>query len=211
MVFVESLGFAAANSLHCAGMCGPLAGLFPGGLPGLLAYHGARAAAYTGLGALAGGLGSLGGTSAFASGGGFAMFLGGLMLLFALGLGRAQASASLLGNALPGIMRRAQLLPVSLRAGLLGACTPLLPCGLLYAALAAAILSGNPGTGAVSMLAFALGSCPLLVLAQVQLGWLRRHLGPKGMLRLSQGTLLIAGGVLLFRGWGQLSGIVACH
>ena len=39
-----------------------------------------------------------------------------------------------------------------------------LPCGFLYAALAAAAASGNPGMGAVAMLMFGLGTAPVLMI-----------------------------------------------
>jgi sulfite exporter TauE/SafE len=179
-------------------------------LRGLLAYHGARMASYVGVGSLAGSLGSLGNTESFAQSGGFAFFLGGIMLLFATGLGDRIGPLPGLGRALPQIMQKTRMLPLGLRAGMLGACTPFLPCGLLYAAIAAAAVTGSAGNGALSMLAFAIGSGPLLLLAQVQLGWLRRHLGPRGMLRLARGTMLVAGCVLLWRGWVEFSA-ANCH
>jgi sulfite exporter TauE/SafE len=43
-----------------------------------------------------------------------------------------------------------------------GAVNGLLPCGLVYAALGLVIAAGNPLTGALAMLAFGLGTAPLV-------------------------------------------------
>ena len=49
----------------------------------------------------------------------------------------------------------------------LGATLGLLPCGLLYAALAAAATTGSPGAGAAAMAAFGLGTVPSLAVIAV--------------------------------------------
>ena len=46
---------------------------------------------------------------------------------------------------------------------LLGLALGFLPCGFLYAAIAAAAASAQPGMGAVSMAAFGLGTAPVLM------------------------------------------------
>ena len=45
---------------------------------------------------------------------------------------------------------------------LFGAANGLLPCGLVYAALGLAVASGDAATGALAMIAFGLGTAPLL-------------------------------------------------
>jgi sulfite exporter TauE/SafE len=48
-----------------------------------------------------------------------------------------------------------------------------LPCGLVYGALAAAAFAGSPAAGAAAMLAFGIGTLPLLVAAGFTLSKLR--------------------------------------
>jgi hypothetical protein len=66
----------------------------------------------------------------------------------------------------------------------LGLATPLLPCGPLYFLLALALVSGSALRGAEFMLAFGLGTVPLLWLAQSQFQWLRARLSPLWLGRL---------------------------
>jgi sulfite exporter TauE/SafE len=172
-----------AGSLgHCAGMCGPFVlsqvasrlEAVPAarmrewhrlGGAALLPYHLGRATTYAGLGALA----------AAASG-----VLAGGRWLAALLLGLA--ALGLAATALPGLKRLLApagpsqgnwLLgrwagplfadPTGMRGWLLGAMLGFLPCGLLYAALAAAAATGEAVAGALGMLAFTAGTVPMLV------------------------------------------------
>lgn len=164
---------------HCSLMCGPLvlaqtiarleripAG--PGGelrrLAGaaLLPYQTGRLLTYAGLGAVAG-----------ATAGEMAS----LTLARMVGAGLLGLAALLLaGQALP---RRARSFaatsrwerwispwlaaPTGWRGLRLGLVLGLLPCGLLYAALAAAAASGTAWGGAMAMAAFGLGTVPALV------------------------------------------------
>ncbi|MEO6875295.1 MAG: sulfite exporter TauE/SafE family protein, partial [Opitutaceae bacterium] len=63
-------------------------------------------------------------------------------------------------------------------AAALGFATPLLPCGPLYFLLTLALLSGSALHGIEFMLAFGLGTVPLLWLAQSQSAWIRARLSP---------------------------------
>jgi len=60
------------------------------------------------------------------------------------------------------------------RAAMLGALTPLLPCGLLYALFAAEIATGSAGSGTLVGAAFAVGGVPALAAAQLGSRWLGR-------------------------------------
>ncbi|WP_179593380.1 sulfite exporter TauE/SafE family protein [Cupriavidus plantarum] len=51
----------------------------------------------------------------------------------------------------------------------------LVPCGMVYAALALALLAGNAASGALVMAAFGLGTLPNLVALSGVSGWLRRQ------------------------------------
>ena len=189
-----------ATSLHCAGMCGPLACVL-GGARGSESdaaltrsvYHVARLSAYASLGAVAGGVGRvplewLGhGVAQWAP-----WFLVVLLLALALRLDRRLPKPAVLARlslALPGLARR--LGPVG-GSALVGAATPLLPCAPLYLVIAMATFAGSALRGAEWMLAFGLGTVPLLWIAQAQMGWLRRHLGSTGLARLQFGLALSA-------------------
>jgi uncharacterized protein len=89
-------------------------------------------------------------------------------------------------------------------AAVMGAMTPLLPCGPLYFLIALSALSGSALRGAEFMLAFGLGTMPLLWLAQTQLGWLRRKLSPTGLLRFQTSLALVAAAVIGWRLRGTL-------
>ena len=172
------------TSLHCAGMCGPLAcGLLPvrgervdGGTVATV-YHLARLAGYTALGALAGGLGRL--PFSFVPGSvlrwlpwmGVLLFLG-----LALRWDRHLPKPALLARVSWRLRPAAGGGSPLAGAALLGFCTPLLPCGPLYFLVALSLLAGSALRGAEFMLAFGLGTVPLLWLAQAQFQLVRRRL-----------------------------------
>lgn len=174
------------TSLHCAGMCGPLAcGLMPvrgervdGGAVATV-YHLARLAGYTALGALAGGLGRL--PFSFVPGSvlrwlpwlGVFLFVG-LALRWDRHLPKPALLARVSWRVRPSAGGRSPLAG----AAVLGLCTPLLPCGPLYFLVALALLAGSALRGAEHMLAFGLGTVPLLWFAQAQFQWVRSRLPP---------------------------------
>lgn len=203
---VEAFAFGCANSLHCVGMCGPLA-LLAGGRPRTaLAYHAARTASYALAGGLAGALGLALGAGDHADGAAWFSFVLALALLaIACGLDKHLAVLPGLGSLAPRLARRAGELSAGARALWLGALTPLLPCGLLFAACAAAIAAGGPLAGATSMAAFALGAIPLLAIAQWQLPALTRRLGPVRVRRAARLAMLLTAALLAWRGAADLA------
>ena len=180
------------TSLHCAGMCGPLAcALMPvrkeDADPHLVStvYHATRLAGYTLLGALAGGLGR---APLQLLDSNFARYLPWFLVLFFVAM--AVRFDQRLPR-LPGLGRAYAAIAARLRgrsrlssAALLGAATPLLPCGPLYFLLSLALLSGSAVKGAETLLTFGLGTVPLLWLAQANFHWLRVRVGPERMARL---------------------------
>ncbi len=164
-----------AGSLHCVQMCGPI--LLSCTMPlarrssgyraaGHLFYHLGRIATYGLLGALAGGLGlSLEAVmpwqSAASIAAGAAMLLTGLWMLGSLRR--------------PELFQIAPVASVTRRAGRLitkdtvssklhlGLWLGLLPCGLVYAALLKALAMGNALDGALTMVAFGLGTAGSLL------------------------------------------------
>lgn len=167
------LSFGALGSLHCAGMCAPLACLAAAGRREALGlYHGARMLSYASAGALiaAGGI-----PLRHALGGPWVPFLLALpLLLFAL---RPAEPPLWLARLHARGARFAQAWPPARRALALGALTPLLPCGLFWAAAGASALAPGPAIAAAWMAAFAAGTLPGLLLTQstwLALGQARR-------------------------------------
>lgn len=185
---------ALAGAGHCLGMCAGISGALTFSLPpekqtgaALWVWQGlfstGRVFSYGLLGALAGGLGGgLMATLPVPRGAPF--FASGLlMLLLALTFAGRAAGLAWLERAGQGLWRRIQplvrrLLPVDgpVKALVLGMAWGLLPCGLVYSALALAVTAASVAGGALVMLVFGLVTMPTVMGAGVvtgRLGWLR--------------------------------------
>lgn len=117
-----------------------------------------------------------------------------------------QQWAQRLGRPRPARVHRIHL-PGELKAGAAGLLWPLLPCGLLHAALGLAALSSGPVEAGAVMAAFALTSAPGLVAG----GWLWRRIGGPGA-TASGGTwaIRLAGaGIALLMLWPFVRGVWA--
>ena len=160
------LGFV--GSLHCAGMCGPIALALPGGaglrfVIGRLAYNTGRIITYCVLGAL---FGVVGKSVVLA---GFQRSLSitlGLTLLFGFFATKSRPLLRPLNFLLTGLRSRMsgllrQRSLVSQAA--LGSLNGLLPCGLVYVACAGASTTGSVGQAIVYMGAFGLGTLPMML------------------------------------------------
>lgn len=194
------------TSLHCAGMCGPLAcSLLPvrgdrtDAQTVTSVYHIARLAGYGTLGALAGGIGR---TPLLWLSQSSLRWLPWVLVLFFLGLAlrwdRHLPKIAALGRLtwkLQAWMRGRSRLEA---AAALGFATPLLPCGPLYFILALALLSGSALRGVEVMLAFGLGTVPLLWLAQTQFHWVRQKLSPLWLARMRVALALTTAALI---GW----------
>jgi sulfite exporter TauE/SafE len=97
------------------------------------------------------------------------------------------------------------------RALLTGLLTPLLPCGLLWAAFAAAAVAGSALGGGSVMIGFAAGSLPVLALAQTQASVLARRIGSRPLAFLQRGAMLLAAVMLVYRGIAGLTTGTCCH
>lgn len=210
---LECFLFGAANSLHCLGMCGPLAACGAAGAAGTAAaYHVGRATSYATAGAVAGGVGAGLGSGALDTP---VAWISGLFALGLIGhaLGLQHRIPGLRGGPLGALLlrtqRRSLALPARRRAMALGLLTPLLPCGLLLSVYPAAMLAGSWHGGALALLGFAAGTLPALGLAQLNVGWLRSA-NPTRRARLQQGLLLATAVVLLWRAATTLQGSSCC-
>ena len=70
--------------------------------------------------------------------------------------------------------------------------------------MALAAFAGTAARGAEMMLAFGLGTVPLLWLAQNRMEWLRRRFSPLALLRFQGGLALVAAGIVSWRLRGTL-------
>ena len=213
-----------AGSVHCVGMCGGIVGALSavagpapgrpaipirtlrptGGMARILAYNGGRIASYMAAGALAGGLAQ--GAARLTELAALQMvfyWLANLMLvalgLYLMGAWHGLARLEALGQGLWRHLLPALklLLPVDSlpKALALGGLWGWLPCGMVYSVLLTALLSGSAAGGASVMLAFGLGTLPMLM----ALGWagarLRLAMQRRGV-RLACGLVVLGFGML---------------
>jgi sulfite exporter TauE/SafE len=99
------------------------------------------------------------------------------------------------GALLGRVLVRIRALPSVPRAALLGLSTTFVPCGWLYAFVAASAASGSVDGALVVMAAFWLGTLPALLVASIGLGALTRRLGDRS--RAVSASLVVVSGVLL--------------
>jgi uncharacterized protein len=182
------------GSVHCLGMCGGIVGALTLGLrktphqplvraaPFLFAYNIGRIATYAFVGALAGFFSSQ--VFRIASPDQVrivaAVFSGGFMVALGLYLSGVWPGLSVLERWGGGLWRRIEplgrrFLPVdrAWKALLIGLVWGWLPCGMVYAALAWALISGDVARGSSLMVAFGIGTLPAMLAA----GAAARYLG----------------------------------
>ncbi|MFV0416872.1 MAG: sulfite exporter TauE/SafE family protein [Chthoniobacterales bacterium] len=206
MTTIGALAAGFAASWHCVGMCGPLAcGVLcmKGGAEArhetAAIYHAMRAVSYTLLGALAG----LMGQSLPVHWQHNIILLPWLLAIVLIFI------AFGIKIPLPAFMRtfgmgvKNRIFKLSARNGAfgLGLATPLLPCGPLYMMLGIALLSGSFIKGATLMLAFSVGTMPLLWLLQIQSARWQKRISTQTMSFLKRGVALLAAAMLIIRIW----------
>lgn len=170
-MFVTALVIGFLGSLHCAGMCSPLAiavtNLSKPALINRITYNGGRILSYGVQGIVAASVGSV---FAFT---GFQMMFSialGIMLIVAGFAGITYGKVPLISSGiqklttfikikLAGFIRRKTKLSLLLTGSLNG----LLPCGLTYVALTYCLTITNPAEGFLFMLVFGLGTLPVML------------------------------------------------
>ncbi|MEO5643720.1 MAG: sulfite exporter TauE/SafE family protein [Bacteroidia bacterium] len=172
MFAVAALLLGLLGSVHCIGMCGPIALALPlrrektrSLFGGIFIYNFGRAFTYALLGALSG---LAGNAVKWAAGQQTLSIITGILILLTLFAGmfrkRMKISSplskcfSVIRNALGKLFRRHR--PDALL--LIGLLNGLLPCGLVYAALAGAAATGSPLNGAIFMFVFGIGTMPVM-------------------------------------------------
>ena len=170
MILLTAIVLGLVGSLHCAGMCGPLALALPmtgtsraSFVTGRIAYNLGRILTYCMLGAV---FGLLGQTIAFAGFQRWVSIIAGVAILIGLVLSTRFATSLPVARAvtriksgLGSLLRQRSIFATFA----LGSLNGLLPCGLVYAACAGAVATGGLLSGAEYMAAFGLGTVPMML------------------------------------------------
>jgi hypothetical protein len=204
------LGFM--GSLHCLGMCGPIAFMLPvdrkNHLRGSLqvgAYHLGRVMAYTVIGLLFGILGK--GLGVFGIQQKLSVIIGLLMILSVL----LPLKNSYGQRALKPVYRLISRIKSRLGKELgrqgpdtfltIGFLNGLLPCGLVYMAVLGSFAMGNPLESSLFMTAFGLGTIPLMSSA-VYFGNFAKASLRQRMKRMIPAVVIFIGILFILRGMG---------
>lgn len=195
------------TSLHCAGMCGPiacgvgtLAKTEAERMTAATLYHGGRLAAYGLIGAICGSLGKQPLQWFFDSPAvllPWALVLA--LVLSAFGLDKKIPRPAILNRFTARARFRSHRFSTLGAASMMGLLTPLLPCGPLYFVFGVSLLAGSPAKGAEFTLAFGLGTVPLLWLAQHQFHKFRARIKPLTMQRLQRGLAMTTALMMAWR------------
>jgi sulfite exporter TauE/SafE len=167
---IAALTTGLIGSLHCVGMCGPLAMALPiGRLPAgqrwlaIGLYHLARLTAYAGLGVVIGSVGQglllVGLQRPLSIGAGLFLLIWILLIRGRFsGLTTAKKARWLVGP-----MSRFLHQPSLPAFGVTGFLNGLLPCGFVYVALTGAVVMGTVLHSALYMMLFGMGTVPALL------------------------------------------------
>jgi sulfite exporter TauE/SafE len=220
-----SLVFAGGllGSAHCVGMCGGFAlsigaasDRWLANLSRQLVYSLGRIATYTSAGAIAAfaGLRVSHAVSSFVPVQAILALIAGVLLVV-----QGLSAAGVWRRTVPGTQHPCLLPPLLstfLRAGgwsgtfLSGVFTGFLPCGLVYAFLALASATQNMIAGWLTMLAFGLGTVPIMVMTGLG-GSLLTLAARRRTLRVAGWCVVLAGMLSLVRGVGFLKSAAAAE
>ncbi|MHA4741889.1 sulfite exporter TauE/SafE family protein [Dyadobacter sp. MSC1_007] len=210
-----ALSMGLISSIHCIGMCGPIALALPvrteskwRRLAGSLTYNSGRTFTYGCLGMIVGTIGTSLSWLGFLRYG--SILIGGLMLasvLWPAAVTRHMHFPALWTQMVSGIKQR---MGKALKRGnvsgtlVLGMLNGLIPCGLVYMALVSSVATGSVVGGGIFMLLFGLGTIP----AMAGIGLAGQLLTPALRTRFRKLTpvLIAVAGI-----WLIARGIVAPH
>jgi uncharacterized protein len=173
-IFIAALLSGLIGSLHCLGMCGPIVLMLPVGatfkggfILSRLTYNFGRVITYAILGAICGLLGHLVILAGYQQVLSIAV---GAIILLAFIIPRRfirKISPSIIRNftdKLSGLWKKLLNSPKAISLFVIGLLNGLLPCGLVYVALAAASTTGDAINGLLYMTLFGLGTIPLMLI-----------------------------------------------
>jgi uncharacterized protein len=206
-MFITALILGFTGSLHCVGMCGPIAMMVNGSgsrnlLINRVLYNTGRTLTYVLMGVVVGLLGKIvqwGGVQGKVSVG------LGVLIIVALLVPKIQSvflpSLSRFVLKLKTLFSRHLQSKKTISAAFTGMLNGFLPCGLVYAALAIALIQTTPAESAGVMMVFGLGTFPAML--AVAYSWQRiRKFIPWSFQRM-QTVILVAVAVLMI--WRGLS------
>lgn len=196
---------------HCIAMCGGImlsqTGAAASPIRAAAGYNAGRLASYTAMGAVFGALGMAISYTvqtksiAFTMIGLFVAVIGINMWGLLPGLRSLMPQQSSFCSVTAGARRRLAVRPL-----IVGLLTGVMPCGSMYAMWLLAMSAGGAGRGALIMLAFALGTVPLMLLFG-SLGSLITRKYMKYMIKLSA-VLVTAFGIKMLLGGLKMSGLL---
>ncbi|RYF98708.1 MAG: sulfite exporter TauE/SafE family protein, partial [Chitinophagaceae bacterium] len=157
------------GSLHCVGMCGPIALSLPAvnsspssRFLGTLLYNAGRVFSYAVLGAILGLIGYSFVIMGFQRWLTITVGVGMLIFLFLPSRFRNRGGSSKIMAPLRQRIAKMYAQPTYVSLFSIGVLNGLLPCGLVYAALAVAVAGGSIGTSSLFMAAFGAGTLPMM-------------------------------------------------
>lgn len=190
----------AITSIHCAGMCGPIACSLTAlkkdetsRYGSAVFYHGGRLLSYTGIGAMLGAIGAK--PLEFFHHSSMSILPWVLVAVFvaiAFGLEKKIPRPAFLKRWTARLRFKAMRVSASKGSLVMGLATPLLPCAPLYIFFAVCLATGSAIHGAEFALAFGLGTVPLLWATQLGMQKLQLKLGPKYVTLLQRSLAVIA-------------------
>jgi sulfite exporter TauE/SafE len=173
MFFLSAISLGFISSFHCVGMCGPIALSLPvqylsqhKKFTGIILYNAGRIFSYSFLGLIFGFIGQLIFIRGFANI--FSIVIGTMIIVAAIAfyfnnkylkIVFIENMTVILQRIISNHIRKKQ----SSGMFLIGAANGLLPCGMVYFAVAEALATGNILHGILFMLLFGLGTAPLMI------------------------------------------------
>jgi len=212
MMLYTAFIFGLLGSLHCVGMCGPIAFLLPVDRQNqrrrvlqILSYHMGRLFTYGSIGLLFGFIGKHIGL--FGMQQQISIIIGVLMIaaiLVPVKLFRKYNGSRFIYS---WVSKLKQDLGVQLKRKTLdsffviGLLNGFLPCGLVYMAVFGSVASNSGFHGALYMISFGLGTIPLMTMATVLGNFLKLSLR-QNLLKLIPVVVIIMGTLFILRGSG---------
>lgn len=204
--WLTALVMGLAGSLHCAGMCSPLAMALTRNKPFVISsilYNSGRVLIYALLGTLAASFGSLFHLSPYQQI--VSLILGITFLLIGFGIGNVRVPYFGVGiNKFTAFLKSMIGSVIHQKSAattfLLGMINGLLPCGLTYIALSACLILPQAMDGFLFMLFFGLGTWPVMI-GLTKLLSIAKWKGNFPLTRFSKIAMIFIGCVLLLRVW----------
>lgn len=209
MIYVTALILGVFSSFHCIGMCGPIALATPmirtnffTSLISVLSYHFGRIISYSALGIIAGftGMGFYNSINQKW----ISIILGILIIVWALipftnpenwKMMRNNFLVKGLRKNMGKLFKRKNYIAI-LSIGLLNG---LIPCGMLYIAMAGAVATGKPIMGGWYMLFYGIGTIPLMIILHFSWELITPHF-KKRLVKLTPVLVGLVGLLLVLRG-----------